>query len=203
MDLMYNKLSPFARKCRILAYELNLDDQLTLTDLGVISPLQPNKIVLESNPLGQIPSLVLADGTSLQDSRVICEYLNSIGDGPFFPNNPDARFYSLQLQALADGLMDAAVATRYELAFLDSEQQWHARVQQLQQRMVRVIQHFDKLTSDFKHKPTIGEITVACALGYIDLRFKEINWRAENINLAQWYEQFEKRESMRMTRPTI
>ncbi len=75
MKLYFNHASPFSRKCRVLILELGIGDRIELIDMGLISPVKPNAQVISSNPVGKVPSLLLNDGESLQDSRVICEYL--------------------------------------------------------------------------------------------------------------------------------
>ena len=113
MKLYSHPASPFARKCRVIAHELGL--RLAIVDVQA----RNDESLRDKNPLKQIPILVLDDGSSLFDSPVICEYLNHAGGGKFFPGmsilrNSTGRWKALGLQALGDGLADAAVAWRHE-----------------------------------------------------------------------------------------
>src|SRR5436190_16368666 len=108
MKLYFNPASPFVRKCRVIAHELSIALDLAETTA------RDDEALRRVNPLKKIPALVLDDGAVLYDSRVICEYLNTVGKGSFYPEGA-ARWTALRRQALADGVMDAAVANRYEV----------------------------------------------------------------------------------------
>ena len=116
MKLITADASPFVRKVRVLIIELGLQDAVTLVDPGPVNPIVNNDNVNALNPLGMIPALELDDGGSLYDSAVICEYLNQLAEGPFFPSDSGRRFRTLRLQALGDGLLDISVALRYQTA---------------------------------------------------------------------------------------
>ena len=122
MQLIYAAASPFARKVRVLAAETGLLARLELLDTTVL-PVTLNERVNALNPLGKIPVLLLDNGESLYDSRVICEYLDSLHDGRRLLPTDASRWPVLRLAALADGLMDAAVLARYETAARPAEQQ--------------------------------------------------------------------------------
>jgi len=113
MKLFYSQTSPFVRKCLVTAHELGLAPRLELKPAAA-HPVNRDRSVVERNPLGKIPTLVTDAGAVFFDSRVICEYLNGLGDGHLLPTVGEARFAILTDQALADGLMDAAVLARYE-----------------------------------------------------------------------------------------
>jgi glutathione S-transferase len=123
MKLFYSVTSPFVRKCLVTAHELGLRERLELVPAAV-HPINRDRSVVARNPLGQIPTLVTEDGSVLYDSRVICEYLNTLGDGHLVPRQGPARWTVLVDQALADGLMDAAVLTRYEDAARPESLRW-------------------------------------------------------------------------------
>ncbi len=124
MQLIYAPASPFARKVRVLASETGLLARLELIETAV-APVTLYQQVNAQNPLGKIPVLMLDGGEALYDSRVICEYLDSLHDqARLFPADPGKRWKTLRLAALADGLMEAAVLTRYERAVRPAERQW-------------------------------------------------------------------------------
>ena len=155
------------------------------------------------NPLKLIPALVLDDGSVLIDSPVICEYLNQLGGGKFFPGmsiwrNNTGRWKALGLQALADGVMDAAVAWRYEL--VEPEDRRNAGHLARREATVKAgLDAFERV--NFAKTPTIGEIAVGCALGYIDFRHGGLDWRTTHPKLAAWYESFSQYPSMKATSP--
>ena len=195
MKLYSNAASPFARKCRVIARELGLklDEIRTL-------PMQDPEF-RKVNPLGKIPALVLDDGSVLIDSPVICEYLNHAGGGKFFPGHSiwkqdNGRWKALGLAALGDGISDAAVA--YVVMGRETPVPEAARARQLQS----VLAALDALErSKFAPDPTIGEISVACALGYVDFRLPDLDWRNSRPKLSAWYAKFCEYPSMKATAP--
>ena len=195
MKLYTNPASPFARKCRVIAHELGLKLEEIHT-----APFQDPDF-RRINPLGKIPALVLDDGSVLLDSPVICEYLNHTGGGKFFPGmsifrNSSGRWKALCLQALGDGLADAAVAWTL-LGRADPVPQ-AARARQ-KETVLSTLGALEKVK--FAKDPTIGEISVACAIGYVDLRLTDLDWRSSHPNLSSWYAQFCKYPSMKATAP--
>jgi len=186
MILRYSAASPYARKVRIAADILGLASRIEIVAANTGDPDDPLRI---QNPLGKIPTLILEDGTSLYDSRVIADYLDHIGGGKLIPADPSRRFDVLRLQALGDGINDAALLIRYELASRPPELRHPATIE-LQQGKI------DRALAALEAKPPtgpvdIGQIAVACALGYLDLRF-EGAWRAGRKNLVAWLDRFEK-----------
>src|SRR6185312_15611473 len=136
------------------------------------------------NPLGKIPALALDEGTVLIDSRVICEYLDDLGGGKFFPKGA-ARWKALALQSLGDGVGEAAVV----YSILGREEPPPAKYRTRQ--MAAMLAGMDALEhTEFNDPPLIGEIAVACALGYIDFRLPELDWKRSRPRLAAWYAQF-------------
>ncbi len=201
MKLISLPASPFARKARVVVIELGLQNRVEIVDPGVVTPVSNNEGLNDINPLGMIPSLVLDSGEGLYDSPVICEYLNHIGGGSLFPDNIDARFKALQLQALADGIMDVSVALRYELAMRPAELHWQAFIDNQAEKIERSLAQLEQQCDEFSREPTIGELTVACALGYRDFRFAEADWREVHPKLAKWFESMMGRESLSLTVP--
>jgi len=198
MKLYFSPPSPFSRKVRVVARELGL--KMEEIEISTRGNMEFRKI----NPLGKIPALVLDDGSALFDSPVICEYLNHIGGGKFFPGNSilgnnTGRWKALGLQALGDGIMEAALGKVYEERFRTPEQ----RSETIVANYISVVQTgLDALErTKFAESPTIGEITVGCALGYVDFRLAELDWRATRPKLAAWYEKFSQFPSMLATKP--
>jgi glutathione S-transferase len=176
-------------------------DQITFQDPGSLSPVQANQTLVKLHPLGKIPVLQLKDGRSLHDSRVICEYLNAVADGDLFPEETGRRWRALHLQALADGLMDAALVLRYELTFRDGDVTWGIWIDRQMERIRASVEVMNREVSPFREQIAIGEISAACALGYLDFRFANLAWREGNAELASWFDEISSRQSMTSTPP--
>src|SRR5690349_8429732 len=162
MKLYSHPVSPFARKCRVIAHELEIK-----LEIVHIESARKSDTLRQINPLKQIPVLVLDDGSSLFDSAVICEYLNHTGGGKFFPGmsilrHNSGRWKALGLAALGDGIADAAVSWRYEM--IEPEERRNPdRIARSQATIVAGLDALERV--NFAKDPTIGEIAVACALG--------------------------------------
>ncbi len=186
MKLFYSPTSPFVRKVVACAITRGLDSRIERipTDAYVSPP-----VLLAVNPLSKVPALLTEDGVALFDSPVICEYLDSIGDEPpLFPEHGASRWVALRLQALADGIMDAAVLARGE----SLRPQDAARQANIERQKAAVARGLNLLE---EHPPSIGlpdigSISTACALGYLDFRFAEDAWRDHHPRLAHWFEGF-------------
>ena len=198
MKLYSHPVSPFARKCRVVAHELRIK-----LEIVHIESARKDDNLRKVNPLKQIPVLVLDDGSTLFDSAVICEYLNHTGGGKFFPGmsiwrHSSGRWKALGLAALGDGVADAAVAWRYELA----EPQERRNPDRISRSQATIAAGLDALERvNFAKDPTIGEIAVGCALGYIDFRLPDLDWKGSHPRLAAWYAQFCEYPSMKATAP--
>jgi glutathione S-transferase len=201
MKLISVTASPFVRKARVLILELGLQDVVTLQDPGAVTPVTNNADLNAVNPLGMVPALMLDDGSSLYDSPVICEYLNQIADGPFFPMDPERRFRTLGLQALGDGILDLSVAMRYETAARPQALQWQDWIDNQNEKIRRGLDTLETRCAHFESTPLIGEITIACMLGYRDFRYADDDWRAGRPALTKWYEAMMQRESLQQTIP--
>jgi glutathione S-transferase len=185
MILRYSAASPYARKIRIAADLLGLSERI---DIVPASTVDPADTLRSQNPLGKIPTLVLEDGSALYDSRVIAEYLDHLaGGGKLIPSDPLRRFAALRLQALGDGINDAALLVRYETATRRPELRDHDAIALQQGKIDRALAVLEATP------PTgaadIGQIAVACALGYLDLRF-DGEWRATHPRLVAWLADF-------------
>jgi len=201
VKLYYSLNSPYARKARIIIHELGLKPRVE----DVIVTLPADAKFRAINPLGKIPALILDDGSAIYDSPVICEYLDEFGNGPFFPRakllrEAQGRWRALTLQALGDGLADAVVRRNQERRLAPEK-----RSEEVIERQARAIEAsfavLDRMAPKFPAEPTIGELAVACAIGYLDLRAPEDGWRQRYPHLAEWLDVFSRRPSAQATRP--
>jgi glutathione S-transferase len=198
MILWQNRYSPFARKVLVLAHELGVRERIALRDTDPHS----DESLRGANPLCKIPTLVLDDGRVLYDSRVICEYLLTQGDAARVagPRDRDAWEVSRD-HALGDGICDAAVALRGEKLRPDAQQSGRYIARQ----NAAILAACDALAADVDllgGRLDIGVIAIGCALGYLDLRHPDIDWRRDRAALADWHADFSARESMVLTSPT-
>jgi len=201
MKLHIAEPSPFVRKVRVLAHEVGLDGRITFHAMA-ISPVAPDDGLNRDNPIGKVPALVRDDGTALYDSRVICEYLDGLHDGrKMFPASGEARWTALRRQALGDGMLDAGVATRYEVVLRPEAYRWQRWVDGQWSKILRALDALDGEANTLGREPDIGTIAVGCALGYLDFRFADCGWRDRRPALAKWFEAFDGRPSMRATDP--
>jgi glutathione S-transferase len=200
MKLFYSQTSPFVRKCLVVAHELNLAERLELAPAAP-HPVNRDRTVVECNPLGKIPALVTDAGAIFFDSRVICEYFNGLGNGRLLPPAGEARFTILTDQALADGIMDAAVLARYESAARPENLRWPEWIDGQMQKVSSALSDFERRAAAWGGRLDLGVIALGCALGYLDLRYPDIGWREGSPAIARWYEHFAARESMTKTRP--
>lgn len=201
MKLIYAPTSPFVRKVMAVAIELGLDGSIA-TEFNPASPLQRDPALTDHNPLGKIPALILDDGTVLFDSPVICEYLAATaGDTSLFPAAGPARWAALTQQALADGLLDAAIANRYETVPRPAELRWPDWTRAQLAKITGALDRIEALAPALPEASTIGTITFGCALGYLDFRYADLDWRAGRPQAAAWFAAFDARPSMAATRP--
>jgi glutathione S-transferase len=185
--LRYSPASPYARKIRIAADILGLADRIEIAGVDLADPADSIRV---QNPLGKIPALVLEDGSSLYDSRVIAEYLDHLAGGDkLFPADPARRFAALRLQALGDGICDAALLVRYEVASRPEALRYEGFVELQQGKMNRALKGLEAAPP--RGAVDIGHIALATALGYLDLRF-EGAWRAGHPRLVAWLDAFAK-----------
>jgi len=200
MKLYTNPASPFARKARIIVFELDLGKVVEEVNVDTRSLGDDFRRI---NPLGKIPVLALKDGSTILDSPVICEYLDDLGGGKFFPGRSLLRensghWKALTLAAIGDGICDAAVARIYETRRPPAQQSEAI----LAKHLAAITVSLDVLErAKFSKKTTIGEIAVGCAIGYLDFRMPDLAWRETRPNLRDWYEKFAQYPSMKATWP--
>lgn len=186
MILRSSPPSPFGRKVKIAAAEIGMLDQIEVVTADTVDAADPLR---QQNPLGKIPVLITDDGESYYDSRVIIDYLDHLSGGKLIPAGA-ARFPVLRLQALADGLMDANILLIYESRWRDQskhEQKW---IEHQQGKVARTLAYLESIADSFIGKVDAGTISLACALGHMDLRF-EGAWRRDHPKLVTFLEKFE------------
>ena len=185
MKLRSSPSSPFGRKVKMSLKILDLTDRVEITRTNTNDPDDPIK---GENPLAKIPALILDDGTVLYDSRVICEYLDTLaGGGTLYPTG-EARWKTLTLQALCDGILDAAILQVYENRFRPEGMQVEAWIERQQGKVTRALDWLEANTPA-AGSANIGDICLACSLGYLDFRFGE-GWRENRPNLVAWLDAF-------------
>ena len=199
MKLRFSPTSPYVRKVTVAAIELGLDGRIERIPTDT---RDPKSDLAQVNPLGKVPALVTDDGEVLYDSPVICEYLDSLNDGPrLFPADGPARWQALRQQVLGDGILDAAILRMVETRRRPDALRWPGWTELQAGKIRRALDSLERQAGQLDGPLTIGQITVGCALGYLDFRFAEDAWRAGRPGLAAWYEGFAARPSMRDTVP--
>jgi glutathione S-transferase len=203
MKLIGAVTSPYARKVRVVMAEKKLDYQFILEDVWSATTQ-----IADSNPLGKVPCLVMEGGEALFDSRVIVEYLDTLSPvGKLIPTMGRERAEVKTWEALADGLCDAAILARLEAT-------WGGRTAE-QRSQVWIERQMGKITASLKAMSqglgerayctgthfSLADVAVGCALGYLDFRFPQINWRSDYANLTRLAEKLATRPSFVDTLP--
>lgn len=200
MRLFHSAGSPFVRKVRIVAMEADVEDRIELRPEAA-HPVDRNAAILPSNPLGQVPTLLLDDGTAMYDSRVICEVLDHDARAGLFPAPGPARWRALRDQALADGVMTAAVLLRYEEVVRADGERSPAWVAGQTAKVTDALAEMLGRLPEYDGRLDIGTISLGCALGYLDFRFARLDWRKGREGLAEWFARLSERESFMETVP--
>ena len=179
--------SPFGRKVRIAAGLLGLAGKIDVQAADTNSPTDSLRV---QNALGKIPVLIVEDGTAVYDSRVILEYLDHLaGGGRILPKETKARFAALRLQALCDGMMDASILLMYEGRFRPPEKHEQKWIDYQADKVARGFKVLEATPPKLDPLPDVGQIALACILGYRDLRF-EGTWRKDHPRLVAWHDAF-------------
>ncbi|MFN3657426.1 MAG: glutathione S-transferase family protein [Pseudolabrys sp.] len=187
MILRSSPASPFVRKVRIAAGLLGLDGKI---DVRGVDLDDDNDSVRAQNPLGKIPVLITEDGDAYYDSRVILEYLDHLaGGGRIIPREAPARFSALRLQALCDGILDACVLQVYEKRYRPEDKRVQGWLDRQAGKVARGLAALDAAPPALSGTPHVGQIALACVLGYRDLRFDE-SWRKDYPRLHAWHDAF-------------
>ncbi|KAJ3282185.1 hypothetical protein HK104_011048 [Borealophlyctis nickersoniae] len=207
MKLFYTTTSPYARMVLASAREVGVFDQLAL-HISPVSPLKTDLPVQAHNPLAQIPTLVLQDGTALYDSRVICEYLDALAGGALFPRDMapgSPRWGAIRRLALAEGITNAAVQCFYENNVRGEQYRSPEWVEAQWKKVDRGLDAFEEEAKQGKLPPpeemTIGEVAIVCAFGWIKLRFADKIAARPRPALEKWIETYECRPAFIATRP--
>ena len=199
--LYYAPTSPYVRKVMAVAHVLNLTAQIEKLE-SAAHPIVRDQRIAAFNPLAKVPALQTAEGLTLYDSRVICEYLNHHAGGALFPVAGEQRWRSLTRQALGDGLLDAALLARYEAVARPADKQWDAWTAGQLSKIQAALSEIETQAPHYSTRPDdIGLITLGCALGYLDFRFAALDWRAHHPATAAWFAVFDQHPAMATTRP--
>ncbi|TDP01201.1 glutathione S-transferase family protein [Marinomonas balearica] len=196
MKLLWSPRSPFARKVAIVLHELNLQDETTKVLTNLALPITPPKSILEVNPLGKIPALILENGKVLMDSRVICEYLNSSHNGSLYGTDYEANTTHLIWQSLADGLNETLLLWRTEINRGDTKST--AICANFETKVGATMAHLNTNIQQFRQeKFGIGHIATLCVLGQLDFRWSSSEWRRSFPELAAWAQDVSDRPSVK------
>lgn len=196
MKLAYSPASPYVRKVNACAIVRGIDSQIERWTVGTTDPA-----LLDFNPLSKVPTLITDDGMWLYDSPVICEYLDSVGSAPkLFPAAGPARWKAICQQALGDGILDATQPRRREIA-LPQDDGRKSYIELQQGKVKRALAELEKDADKLGDLTTIGEITIGCALGYLDFRYANEPWRPGHPKLEAWYARVSKLPPLAETVP--
>ncbi len=199
MKLVSSPASPFVRKVRVLLRETGLDASVEELDVAT-TPYATAPEVIAANPVGKIPALIRPDGASLYDSRVITRYLDSLAGAGLYPEA--AIWEVLTLEATGDAIMECAVSITYEGRLRPAEKQSDEWREAQWAKIARSLNALESVWLSHLQGPlNAGQISVACALAYLDFRHDARNWRAGRAVLADWFEGFAQRPSMQATAP--
>jgi glutathione S-transferase len=207
MKLFYSTASPYVRKVLVTGIEAGLDEE--------IERIKPEESVWvgdgdpevsAENPLGKIPTLITRDGSTLIDSTLICEYLSSLSPkAKLLPTAGPERWRVLNLQALAQGVMDAIIFRSFDTLLRPEQFRWEEWAQRQTNKISRTIDSFEAMSATGKLESdgavNLGTISLGCVLGYLDKRFDDSTWCENRPNLSVWYDNFSQRESMLATIP--
>ena len=200
MRLFHSPTSPYARKCVVLLHETGMLDQVSLVGVSG-TPVDPGSMPLAQNPLGKIPALDRDDGPALYDSRVICRYLDSLSDHRLYPDAP-RLWDTLTVEATGDGITDAAILIVYEVRVRPEDKRYDPWVEGQWGKIDRALDALERRWMDhLSGALDMGQISVACALAYLDFRHSPRDWRQGRPDLAGWFDGFAKRASMQATAP--
>lgn len=194
MKLFWSPRSPYVRFVTVVAHEVGLGENIecyrTLVNIE-----EPHAELLEHNPLCKIPTLVLDDGTSIYDSRVICEYLDEIQGRKLLPAGGPERLAELRRQALGVGLIDLLLSWLLERN-RPEEKQLPGVIGAIRIKYTRVLDELEELAPQLASSPfRMGHVAIGVALSYSDFRFTAVDWRTGRSRLAEWHAQFVKRPS--------
>lgn len=187
LTLRFSPASPFVRKVRIGAVLTGFEREIEIVPADTNDPAE---VLRKQNPLGKVPSLVLEDGTVLYDSRVILEYLDHrAGGGRIMPRDPAARIEGQRLQALGDGISEAALLQIYEQRWRAEDRREPRWIEHQAGKVERALAVLEEAPPPLTPMIHVGTIAIACALGYLDFRFGG-RWRENHPRLVRWLDEF-------------
>lgn len=201
MKLFHSPPSPYARKVRVAVRELGLADRVEEIAVAV-APHKPNADYGQINPLMKVPALETDDGMVLFNSPVLCEYLDVLAGGDrLIPAQGKQRWETLRRQALADGVLDAAILRRYEFVARPENLRWDVWLTSQQLKVDLALDVAEREAGGWGKTFDLGDIAIACALEWLDFRFGNDDWRSRRPKLAAWLAQVATRPSMQKTKP--
>lgn len=196
MKLLGSNTSPYVRKVRLALLEKNIPHEYV-----VDPPTEPGSLVLQVNPLGRIPALILDDGFCIFDSPVITEYVDTLNDAPILipRDDPAAKLRVKRWEALADGIMDSAIVVRNEV-LRPPEKQQSSTIEMHNTAISKALRYASELLGEKRwcegDALTLADLALISALLYLDLRFAERDWRGAHPNLKNWFEHTSARRSV-------
>ena len=197
MKLFYSRTSPYSRKVRLVIHEKGL--QKTITSVAC-NPFDEVPELEAANPLGKVPTLIMDDGASLYDSPVICAYLDTLTPDRLIPESGRERWNVLRWEALCDGMLDATYNIVMERR-RDTQEQSAGWIAQWKSQVIRSLDHIEAGIDMLSNQATLAHLALGAALGYLDFRLQDLDWRSQCPALAAWYEDFSVRDAMQNTRP--
>lgn len=196
MKLFFSSTSPYVRKVSAVAVELGIPLEREPVEVHAI-PSDYGRV----NPVNRLPALMLDDGSMMFDSRVICEYLDTLKGSPLLPAAGPERWRVLKLQVLGDGVLDAGVPRLAELRRPPEQQNPH-RLAEYERSMLQTLDALEaEAAAGGLAGVNLGTLTVGCALGYLDFRYPDEPWREGRPALAAWHAEFAMRPAMTETVP--
>jgi len=209
VKLFYSSASPYVRKVVVTAIEAGLDNEIErVTPSDSVWIGNGDAEVSDNNPLGKIPTLITRDGDALIDSTLICEYLSCLKpEAKLLPSAGSPRWRVLNVQAMAQGAMDAVMLRAIETQMRPDHLFWEDGVARQSVKVMRTFRSFDTMIADGKSDVikdgvvNLGAITLGCVLGYLEQRLNDHDWRENHTYLSAWYDDFSNRPSMMETVP--
>ena len=199
MKLRYTTTSPYVRKVTALALETGLDSRIERVSTN---PWDPETDLSDQNPLGKVPALLLDDGQVFVDSNFICEYLDSLHDGPrLFPEEGAARWQALRRLQFANGILEASVLCFVETGRRPEALRWPAWIERQSGKVNRTLDLLESEAAALEGPLDIGKLALAIALDYVDFRVPELAWREGRDALESWHREISKRPSLASTKP--
>lgn len=197
MKLYYSKTSPYSRKVRMMIHDKGLQQAITSV---ACNPFDEAPELEAANPLGKVPTLILDDGSPMYDSPVICAYLDTLTSDRLITESGRERWNILRWEALCDGVLDATYNIVMERR-RDALEQSASWIEQWNSQVIRSLDHAEASINTLPAQISLAQLSLGAALGYLDFRLPDLDWRNQCPALAAWYDDFSEREAMQNTRP--